>query len=75
MKNPFVSATIKALSLRELAKKAAILCFNFGLKPRNDGDEPIAHSTGHNKRSKRRVAYDKRSAIKRRNVVKFRQHV
>jgi hypothetical protein len=66
MKNPFVAARVKAIALSQLARKAAMMCFNLGLTPR---DAPVSEVTGcgHNKYSKHTVAQDKRAAIKRRN--------
>jgi len=65
MRNPFVAAALKARAVAELARSAAIMCFQFGFMPR-DWTESDTPNTP-NKHSRHTVAQDKRDARKARN--------
>ena len=65
MRNPFVAATMKAQAMASLARTAALMCFNFGLRPADYKGE--AGSISVIRHSGRTVAQDKRDARKARN--------
>jgi len=66
VRNPFVAAKLAALALKETARRAAIICFQLGLAPRDVAFSTTVDTTP-NKHSRHTVAQDKRAARKLRN--------